>query len=69
MNNMRGVRLSRSMAQQELAVKAGMNPSSLTAIEKYNYCPTPKTRKKIAEVLGVAEQELWPKPTERTNVR
>jgi len=67
MNNVRNVRLSKGIAQQELAVKAGTNPSFLTMIEKYGYRPGGSLRQRIAIALGVTDQELWPE--EKTDVR
>ncbi len=59
-NKVREVRRKANMAMQELAVRAGMNPSSLTMIERYNYLPGPEVRGKIAKALDTAEADLFP---------
>ena len=60
MNPVREVRHLRGMALQELAVKAKVAPGTLTMIERYGYCPGPDMRRRIAEVLGVTDAELFP---------
>ena len=60
MNKVREVRHKRQMALQELAVKAKVAPGTLTMIERYGYCPGPNMRQRIAEVLGVTKEELFP---------
>jgi len=60
MNRVREVRHLRGMALQELAVKAKVAPGTLTMIERYGYCPGPDMRQRIAEVLGMIKEELFP---------
>ena len=59
-NNLKTLRKEKRMVQQELMVKAGISPAMIVAIERYNYLPVHKSREKIAEALGVDENELWP---------
>ena len=61
MNRLRKIRHLKGMAQQELAVKAKVGPSMLTMIERYDYCPGPDMRQRIAKVLEVPVSELFPK--------
>lgn len=60
MNKVREVRHLMGMAQQELAVRARISPGVLTMIERYHYTPGPDMRRRIAEVLGVTKEELFP---------
>ncbi|MFC1916706.1 helix-turn-helix transcriptional regulator [Chloroflexota bacterium] len=60
MNRVREVRLQMGLAQQALAVRARISPGVLTMIERYGYCPGPDMRQRIAEVLGVTKEELFP---------
>ncbi len=60
MNRVREVRLQMGLAQQALAVRARISPGVLTMIERYHYIPGPDMRRRIAEVLGVIDAELFP---------
>ncbi len=59
-NKVHETRLSQEMSQQELAIKAGVAQSMLTGIERYDYCPGLRVRRKIAEALGTTPDEIWP---------
>jgi DNA-binding XRE family transcriptional regulator len=39
---------------------AGVSPTTLSAIERWNYQPRDQVRKRIALALGVPEREIWP---------
>jgi len=69
MNKVHEIRLAKGMAQQELAIRAGVGQAMLTGIERYDYCPGLRVRTKIAEALGVRPEEIWPEAEERINVR
>ncbi len=60
MNRVRETRLRMGLAQQALAVRARISPGVLTMIERYSYTPGPDMRRRIAEVLGVTDAELFP---------
>ena len=59
-SNLRTVRRSKKLSLMGLAHKAGTTPSWLTFVERYAHVPGPDLRQRIAEALGVAEEELWP---------
>ena len=59
MNRLREIRHLKGMVQQELAVKAKVAPGTLTMIERYGYCPGSDMRRRIADVLEMAEEELF----------
>jgi transcriptional regulator with XRE-family HTH domain len=54
------LRRRQGLAQYAVAVKAGVSPTVLGMIERYDYQPGPKVRQKIATALGVSEQAIWP---------
>ena len=59
-NRLRELRQRAGISQQQLAVKARMNPSTLTMIERYGYIPGAEVRLKIAKALKTTESELFP---------
>jgi transcriptional regulator with XRE-family HTH domain len=59
-NRLRELRNRQGIAQQGLAVQAGVSPSIVTMVEKWGYRPTERVREKIAGALGVPEKEIWP---------
>lgn len=52
--------LERPEPQYELAARAGMSETRLSRIIRGRIQPTAEERKKLAEVLGVPEAELFP---------
>ena len=58
-NRLRELRKRAGISQQQLAVKARMNPSTLTMIERYGYVPGAEVRLKIAKALKTTESELF----------
>ncbi len=59
-NRVREVRQRLGLAQQALAVRAKISPGVLTMIERYSYTPGPDMRQRIAEVLRMPKEELFP---------
>lgn len=62
MKQLRNVRLAENMTQQELAAASGLTQSTLSRLENGRR-PHPKTRQRIAEVLGVDPEDLDPGAT------
>jgi len=59
-NKLKEVRKSRGLAQMGLAVKANISTTTVVAIERYDYTPSPNLRRRIAQALQVDETEIWP---------
>ncbi len=59
-NRLRKVRKAQGLTLQAISVKAGCSMTTLIGIEKYGSLPTPEVRKRIANVIGVTEGEIWP---------
>lgn len=58
---LRELRLKRKMTQLQLAVAAGVTPSTITDIEARRHTPRLTTARRIATVLGVALDDIaWP---------
>lgn len=58
-NRLREFRLARGLVQVELAVKAGVSPSTIAAIEK-GYPPSQRVQRKIAHALRRPIADIWP---------
>jgi ribosome-binding protein aMBF1 (putative translation factor) len=58
-NRLRRLRMARGLAQQELSIKASVSPTTLRAVERYDYVPSAKVRQRIAHALAVKEVEIW----------
>jgi XRE family transcriptional regulator, regulator of sulfur utilization len=54
----RRLRDAHALTQEELAQKVGITVTALSRIERNNAQPRPKTRRKLAEALGVDPAEL-----------
>jgi len=54
----RRLREEQALTQEELAQKAGITLTSVSRIELNKAEPRPKTRRKLAEALGVEPSEL-----------
>ena len=63
-NRLRQIRKECGFRQQELAVRAGVSPALLVAVERYGHTPGPGVRGRIATALGVPEALVWPKEPE-----
>ena len=59
-NNVRRLREKAGLSQTELARRACIANSNLSAIEHGHREAWPIARRRIAEVLGVTESELFP---------
>jgi len=56
-------RRRRYLSQRELAQAAGISPSAVAQIETGHHSPHPRTRRKIAEALGISPDDIeWPEP-------
>lgn len=64
MNCLRRIRLSKQEVLWGLAVKSGVNPALLSAIEKHNYTPSSPVKARIAKALGVEVTDIWPEVKE-----
>jgi transcriptional regulator with XRE-family HTH domain len=59
-NRLRDLRQEYGLALWGLAGRAGVSASTLSAIERWDYLPTPPVRQRIAEALGVEASAIWP---------
>jgi transcriptional regulator with XRE-family HTH domain len=57
-DKIRRLRDARALTQGELAEKVGITVAALSRIERNSAEPRPKTRRKLAEALGVDPAEL-----------
>jgi len=57
-SRLRELRDRASLSQQELAARAGVSRATIADLERGNRKPQPKTRRKLAEALGVEPYEL-----------
>ena len=60
MSNIRTLRKSQKKTLMALAHDTGSTPAWLTYIERYGHIPGSDLRQRIAEALGVEEDDLWP---------
>ncbi|MGH8070062.1 MAG: helix-turn-helix domain-containing protein [Candidatus Entotheonellia bacterium] len=58
-NNLKSLRQARGLALYGLAALAGVSPTTLSAIERWNYRPTVSVRGRIAAALGVQVTDIW----------
>jgi len=59
-NNLQRLRKDLGFAQQAVAVRAGVSPTLVVAIERYGYRPTAAVQQRIAAALGCSPSEVWP---------
>jgi DNA-binding XRE family transcriptional regulator len=59
-NRLRELRIECGLVQAALAVKAGVSPGLIGAIERYGYPPTMRVQRKIAAALERDVGEIWP---------
>jgi transcriptional regulator with XRE-family HTH domain len=57
-DKVRRLRDERALTQEELAEKAGITVAALSRIERNSAEPRAKTRRRLAEALGVDPREL-----------
>jgi DNA-binding XRE family transcriptional regulator len=60
MNQLRVLRQAKGLAQQGLAVRSGVSPSTIVFIERWGYIPSKTTRIKIASALECEPEDIWP---------
>jgi DNA-binding XRE family transcriptional regulator len=58
-NTLRERRQRLGLAQQAVAVRAGVSPTLVVAIEKWGYRPTERVRERIAAAVGCSAAEVW----------
>jgi transcriptional regulator with XRE-family HTH domain len=61
-SRLRELREERGLKLWDLAGKTGVDPSRLSGFERSGFRPGPVVRQRIAEGLGVTEEEIWPAP-------
>lgn len=59
MNRLKEIRFFKNVSQYELAKKADVHQSRISLIENDLSAPRSHEIKKIAEALGVKEDEIW----------
>jgi DNA-binding XRE family transcriptional regulator len=59
-NSLKRVRRAHGLAQYGLAAQAGVSPTMVSAIERWNYHPTAAVCQRIAAALGVQVADIWP---------
>ena len=52
----------RRLTQADLAQRAGLSQPAISMMLARKYRPQRRTVRLLAQVLGVAESELWPEP-------
>ena len=67
-NRLLEFRVERDWSQERLARKARLHWSAVSRIERGERNPGPRTRKKLAEALGVPEEVLFPQQPEEAAV-
>lgn len=60
MNKIREIREAAGLSQVELACRAHIASTNLSAIERGRLVPWPKARKALAKALKIPEAELFP---------
>lgn len=60
MNRLRQMREARGWSQLELARRARVAPQDISALETGKKYPFPGWRRRLAEALGVSEEEVFP---------
>jgi lambda repressor-like predicted transcriptional regulator len=59
-NRLRDLRREHGLALWGLAARTGVSASTLSAIERWDYMPTPPVRQRIADALGIEVSVIWP---------
>jgi len=60
MNRIKEVRIKKGLSQTELARRAHVASTNLSAVECGRLAAWPKLRKSLVRILGVPEYELFP---------
>lgn len=59
-NRLREFRLISRRSQEEISVEVGVPQPTLSRWERSTLCPSPEQRARLAEVLGVTQEFLFP---------
>jgi len=59
-NNFKRFRTRAGFSIMELAAKTGVSTATIVGVEKYNLYPGVSVRQRLANVLQIAEKEVWP---------
>ena len=59
-NALRALRQARGLTILGVAVPAHTAPSTIVAIEKYDYVPGRSVKERLAAALSVAVSDVWP---------
>jgi DNA-binding XRE family transcriptional regulator len=59
-NHLKQVRQACGLALYGLAARAKVSPTTLSAIERWDYHPRSDVRERIARALGVRVTDIWP---------
>jgi DNA-binding XRE family transcriptional regulator len=59
-NRLKEVRQRQQLALYGLAALSGVSPTTLCAIEKWDYRPRIEVRERIADALNTTIGEIWP---------
>lgn len=59
-NRLKAIRTQRGYILQLLALEANCSVNTLTLIERYNHCPRPEVRARIARALDCDPTDIWP---------
>lgn len=60
-NRLRSLRKQMGQTVWGIATRAGVSPTTVTAIEKYDYMPGEEIRHKIAAGLDLPIEAIWPR--------
>lgn len=60
-NQLKAIRTARKLSVWGLAARAKTSATTVSAIERWNYCPGQNLRQRIASALEVEVSDIWPK--------
>ena len=63
-NRLREFRERAKLAQRGLNVKSGVAGATISAIERWDYRPSPLTQERLAKALDVTVADIWPEKTD-----
>jgi len=66
MNSLSKLLKEKKVSRLDLHFLAGTSFITIYGIEKHNYKPRAEICERIAKVLGVNVEDIWPKETERS---
>jgi DNA-binding XRE family transcriptional regulator len=59
-NLLKQVRRRHDLAIYGLSALSKVSPTIISAVERWDYCPSAEVRQRIAVALGVDIAEIWP---------